>query len=41
MFRSGYLKRKKAIDDKHYRTLAVIAIAKNCIDRPKPKAEKR
>jgi len=35
------LSNAKAIDDKYYRTLAVIAIAKNCIDRPKPKAERR
>jgi len=34
------LSNAKAIDDKYYRTLAVIAIAKNCIDRPKPKAER-
>jgi hypothetical protein len=31
------LSNAKAIDDKFYRTIAVIAIAKNCIDRPKPK----
>ena len=31
------LSNAKAIDDKYYRTLAVIAIAKNCIDRPKKK----
>lgn len=32
------LSNAKAIDDKFYRTIAVIAVAKNCIDRPKPKA---
>ena len=31
------LSNAKAIDDKFYRTIAVIAVAKNCIDRPKPK----
>lgn len=31
------LSNAKALDDKFYRTIAVIAIAKNCIDRPKPK----
>lgn len=35
------LSNAKAIDDKYYRTLAVIAIAKNCIAKPKKKAEKR
>ena len=35
------LSNAKAIDDKYFRTLAVIAIAKNCIDRPKPKSERR
>lgn len=29
----------KAIEDKYYRTIAVIAIAKNCIERPSKKAE--
>lgn len=32
------LSNAKAIDDKYNRTLAVIAIARNCIDRPKPNA---
>ena len=32
------LSNAKTIEDKYYRTLAVIAIARNCIDRPKPKA---
>jgi len=32
------LSNAKAIDDKFYRTIAVIAIAKNCIDKPKKKA---
>jgi hypothetical protein len=31
------LSNAKAIDDKYYRTLAVISIAKNCIDRPRQK----
>lgn len=31
------LSNAKAIDDKFYRTIAVIAVAKNCVDRPKPK----
>lgn len=31
------LSNAKTIEDKYYRTLAVIAIAKNCIDRPRPK----
>ncbi len=31
------LSNAKAIDDKYYRTLAVIAIARNCINRSKPK----
>jgi tetratricopeptide (TPR) repeat protein len=33
------LSNARTIDDKYYRTLAVIAIAKNCIDRPKKKPE--
>lgn len=32
------LSNAKTIDDKFYRTIAVIAIAKNCIDKPKKKA---
>jgi hypothetical protein len=32
------LSNARTIDDKYYRTLAVIAIAKNCIDRPRKKA---
>jgi hypothetical protein len=32
------LSNARTIDDKYYRTIAVIAIAKNCIDRPKPKS---
>lgn len=35
------LSNAKAIDDKYYRTLAVIAIARNCIDRPKRKVNKK
>lgn len=35
------LSNAKAIDDKFYRTIAVIAVAKNCVDRPKPKAAVR
>ena len=35
------LSNAKAIDDKYYRTLAVIAIAKNCIDRPKRQEKAR
>lgn len=31
------LSNARALEDKYYRTLAVIAIAQNCIDRPKPK----
>ncbi len=31
------LSNARAIEDKYLRTLAVIAIAQNCIDRPKPK----
>ena len=31
------LSNARALDDKYLRTLAVIAIAQNCIDRPKPK----
>lgn len=34
------LSNARAIDDKYFRTLAVIAIAQNCIDKPKPKAPK-
>jgi hypothetical protein len=33
------LSNARTIDDKYYRTIAVIAIAKNCIDRPKKKPE--
>jgi hypothetical protein len=32
------LSNAKSIEDRYYRTLAVIAIARNCIDRPKPKS---
>jgi hypothetical protein len=32
------LSNAKSIEDKYYRTLAVISIARNCIDRPKPKS---
>lgn len=35
------LSNANAIDDKFYRTIAVIAIARNCIDRPKPKVPRR
>lgn len=31
------LSNARALDDKYLRTLAVIAVAQNCIDRPKPK----
>ena len=31
------LSNAKAIDDKFYRTIAVIAVAKTCVDRPKPR----
>lgn len=31
------LSNAKALEDKYFRTLAVIAVAQNCIDRPKPK----
>lgn len=31
------LSNAKAIEDKYYRTIAVIAIARNCIDRPRQK----
>ena len=31
------LSNAKAISDKFYRTIAVIAVAKNCVDRPRPK----
>ena len=34
------LSNAKTIDDKYYRTLAVIAIAKNCIERPKKTSDK-
>ncbi|MGQ0542487.1 MAG: hypothetical protein ACT4O9_11660 [Blastocatellia bacterium] len=34
------LSNAKALEDKYYRTLAVIAVAKNCINRPKPKVKK-
>lgn len=35
------LSNAKALEDKYLRTLAVIAIAQNCIDRPKPKPAAR
>jgi hypothetical protein len=31
------LSNARALSDKFYRTIAVIAVAKNCVDRPKPK----
>lgn len=31
------LSNARALEDRFYRTLAVIAIAQNCINRPKPK----
>jgi len=34
------LSNARTIDDKYYRTLAVLAIARNCIDRPKRKPER-
>jgi len=34
------LSNAKTIDDKYYRTLAVLAIAKNCIDRPRQKPDR-
>lgn len=33
------LSNAKALEDKYLRTLAVIAVAQNCIDRPKPKTK--
>lgn len=35
------LSNARALEDKFYRTLAVIAVAQNCIDRPKPKTGKQ
>lgn len=32
------LSNARALEDKYFRTLAVLAVAQNCIDRPKPKA---
>ncbi len=34
------LSNARTIDDKYYRTIAVIAIAKNCIDRPRQKPDR-
>lgn len=33
------LSNAKSIEDRYYRTIAVIAIARNCIDRPKKKSQ--
>ena len=35
------LSNAKALEDKFFRTLAVLAIAQNCIDKPKPKPERK
>jgi hypothetical protein len=35
------LSNAKALEDKYFRTLAVLAIAQNCIDKPKPKSGRK